>query len=79
MKNGFVDRLISILAGLAVTGGLAWGLYLQGRVDRSDAANATQDLANAAQDQKLAVQQTHFEYIKDALARIEGQLQKEGK
>ena len=67
-----MERLISILAGLAVTGGLAWGLYLQGRIDGVSAETA-------AHSTQLEVDKTHFEYIKVALDRIEAKLQKEGK
>lgn len=67
--NRTADKIISIFAGIAVTGGLAWGLYLQGRVD---AANATV----AAHETRLEVYQTDLGYIKDALYRIEGKLDK---
>jgi hypothetical protein len=66
MKNS-IEKIVTILAGLVVTGGLAWGLYLQGRIDAVSAQSAVHAT-------ELEVDKAHFEYIKESLARIESRL-----
>jgi len=62
-----IEKFITILAGLAVTGGLAWGMYLQGRIDTVRAEVGLHST-------QLAVDNARYEYIKEALTRIERSL-----